>query len=121
MPASGYYEWQELPNSLTKGRPLKQPFYITRKDGLPLTFAGLWEKWKDGMLTFTILTTEAYEGIHDLHTRTPMILDEQGRKSWLEGNPPALASDIDTIGFYPVSTRVNKSSYDTPDCIEALV
>jgi hypothetical protein len=22
---------------------------------LPLTFAGLWEKWKDGMLSFTIL------------------------------------------------------------------
>ena len=29
---------------MTKSRPLKQPFYITRKDGLPLTFAGLWEK-----------------------------------------------------------------------------
>ena len=74
------------------------------------------------MLSFTILTTEAYEGIRDLHTRTPMILDEQGRKSWLEGEPPALASDIDTaIRFYPVSTRVNKPSYDAPDCIEALV
>jgi putative SOS response-associated peptidase YedK len=51
-----------------------------------------------------------------------MILDEQGSKSWLEGNPPALAGDIDTaIRFYPVSTRVNKPSYDAPDCIEALV
>ena len=51
-----------------------------------------------------------------------MILNEQGRKSWLEGNPPALANDIDTaIGFHPVSTRVNKPSYDAPDCIEALV
>ena len=48
------------------------------------------------MLSFTILTTEAYEGIRDLHTRMPMILNEQGRKSWLEGEPPALASDIDT-------------------------
>ena len=106
----------------TKSRSFKQPFYISRKDGLPLTFAGLWEKWKDGMLSFTILTTEAYEGIRDLHTRTPMILDEQGRKSWLEGEPPTLAGDIDTaIGFHPVSTRVNKPSYDAPDCIEALV
>ena len=83
VPASGLYEWKEIPSSMTKSRPLKQPFYITRKDGLPLTFAGLWEKWKDGMLSFTILTCEAYEGIHDLHTRTPMILDEQGRTSWL--------------------------------------
>ena len=122
VPASGFYEWKEIPSSMTKSRPLKQPFYITRKDGVPLTFAGLWEKWKDGMLSFTILTTEAYEGMTDLHTRTPMILDEQGSKSWLEGNPPALANDIDTaIGFYPVSPRVNKPSYDAPDCIEALV
>ena len=50
-----------------------------------------------------------------------MILDEQGRKSWLEGNPPALANDMDTaIRFYPVSTRVNKPSYDAPDCVEPL-
>jgi putative SOS response-associated peptidase YedK len=122
VPASGFYEWKTFPSDETKSRSFKQPFYISRKDGLPLTFAGLWEKWKDGLLSFTILTTEAYEGIRDLHTRTPMILDEQGRKSWLDGNPPALASDIDTaIGFHPVSTRVNKPSYDAPDCIEALV
>ena len=121
VPASGFHEWKTFASNETKSRPVKQPFYISRKDGLPLTFAGLWEKWKDGMLSFTILTTEAYEGIHDLHTRTPMILDEQGSKSWLEGNPPALANDIDTaIGFYPVSTRVNKPSYDAPDCIQAL-
>jgi putative SOS response-associated peptidase YedK len=121
VPASGFYEWKTFPSSETNSRSFKQPFYISRKDGLPLTFAGLWEKWKDGMLSFTILTTEAYEGIRDLHTRTPMILDEQGRKSWLEGNPPALAGDIDrAIHFYPVSTRVNKPTYDAPDCIEAL-
>jgi putative SOS response-associated peptidase YedK len=59
------------------------------------------------MLSFTILTTEAYVGIRDLHSRTPMILDEQGSKSWLEGNPPALANNINTaVGFRPVSTRV---------------
>ena len=122
VPASGFYEWKTFPSSESKSKSVKQPFYISRKDGLPLTFAGLWEKWKDGMLSFTILTTEAYEGIHDLHTRTPMIVDEERLNSWLEGNPPTLASDIDTaIGFHPVSTRVNKPAYDAPDCIEALV
>jgi len=122
VPASGLYEWKTFPTGETKTRSFKQPFYISRKDGLPLTFAGLWEKWKDGMLSFTILTTEAYQGIKDLHTRTPMMLDEQGSKSWLDGNPPELAGDIDTaIRFYPVSTRVNKPSYDAPDCVEALI
>src|SRR5579884_1425170 len=31
VPASGYYEWKTLP-CLTKRRPLKQPFYVTRPD-----------------------------------------------------------------------------------------
>jgi hypothetical protein len=44
-----------------KPKPLKQPFYITRRDGLPLTFAGLWERWKDGTLSCTILTCEALD------------------------------------------------------------
>jgi putative SOS response-associated peptidase YedK len=39
------------------------PFYITRRDGLPLTFAGLWERWKDGFLSCAILTTEAGDAI----------------------------------------------------------
>ena len=48
------------------------PFYVTRKDGLPLTFAGLWERWgKDKLLTCTILTTEASDGVRDLHDRMP--------------------------------------------------
>src|SRR5579864_864368 len=40
IPASGYYEWQELLDG-------KQPWYFTRADGQPLTFAGLWDEWKD--------------------------------------------------------------------------
>ena len=36
---------------------------MARRDGLPLTFAGLWERWKDGMLSCTILTIEACNGI----------------------------------------------------------
>jgi len=57
-----------------KPKPLKQPFYITRRDGLPLTFAGLWERWKDGFLSCAILTTEAamrsrYQCGSQSHTR----------------------------------------------------
>jgi hypothetical protein len=40
IPASGYYEWQ---NTVTG----KQPWYFTRADGEPMTFAGLWDEWKD--------------------------------------------------------------------------
>ena len=120
MPASGFYEWKALPG-LTKSKPLKQPFYISRKDGAPFTFAGLWERWKDDMLSFTILTTEAHDGLHDLHTRMPIIMDADGIKAWLAGEPPVLAAEIDTVvQFYPVSPKMNKPSYNAPDCIEPL-
>jgi putative SOS response-associated peptidase YedK len=40
IPASGYYEWQDTATG-------KQPWYFTRADGEPMTFAGLWDEWKD--------------------------------------------------------------------------
>jgi putative SOS response-associated peptidase YedK len=40
IPASGYYEWKAEAGG-------KQPYYFTRADGDPLTFAGLWDEWKD--------------------------------------------------------------------------
>ncbi|MGA7329689.1 MAG: SOS response-associated peptidase family protein [Rhodomicrobium sp.] len=45
-------------------KPAKMPFYVSRKDGLPFTFAGLWERWgPDNLLTWTILTTDATEAL----------------------------------------------------------
>jgi len=41
IPADGFYEWKG-----PKGD--KQPFYIQRADGRPMTFAGLWERWDKG-------------------------------------------------------------------------
>ena len=87
VPASGFYEWREAPIP-GKARPAKMPFYITRPDGLPLTFAGLWERWKDGMLSFTILTQDACQGIAQLHDRMPVMLASDGFEAWLGGADP---------------------------------
>lgn len=40
IPASAYYEWQDTATG-------KQPWYFTPADGEPITFAGLWDEWKD--------------------------------------------------------------------------
>jgi putative SOS response-associated peptidase YedK len=40
IPASGYYEWKATPTG-------KQPYYISARDGLVLSFAGLWDEWQD--------------------------------------------------------------------------
>jgi hypothetical protein len=40
IPADGFYKWRKT------SRP-KLSFAIAMKDGGPVTFAGLWENWKD--------------------------------------------------------------------------
>ena len=40
MPASGYYEWHDTPES-------KQPYYFTRRDGQPITIAAIHDNWTD--------------------------------------------------------------------------
>jgi putative SOS response-associated peptidase YedK len=39
IPADGFYEWQGAASP-------KQPYYITRKDGEPFSFAGVWDHWE---------------------------------------------------------------------------
>ncbi len=86
---------------------------------MPLTFAGVWERWKDGLLSCTILTTEAGDATRHLHGRMPLILNGSGMEAWLAGEAPRLADDIDAaVKFFPVSPRVNKPAYNEPDCIE---
>jgi putative SOS response-associated peptidase YedK len=122
IPASGYFEWKEIAVQDQK-KPAKQPFYVSRKDGVPFTFAGLWERWgPDNLLTCTILTTDATEGIKGLHTRMPVILPNNGFEPWLTGAYPAVDPDVDAaVQITPVSPKMNKPSHNEPDCIEPLV
>jgi putative SOS response-associated peptidase YedK len=92
-------------------------------DGVPMTFAGLWERWgPDSMLTCTIITTDATDGIHSLHTRMPVILPKDEFEPWLLGSDPAVDPGIDTaVEIRPVSPKMNKPSYNEPGCIEPFV
>jgi putative SOS response-associated peptidase YedK len=70
IPASGYYEWQDT----TTG---KQPWYFTRADGEPMTFAGLWDEWKDKttgevLKSCTMLTYMRACPSRMLQSRSPM-------------------------------------------------
>jgi len=120
VPASGFYEWREaaLPG---RARPAKMPYYIARGDGQPLTFAGLWERWQDGMLSFTILTTEACAPLRDLHSRMPVILAPQSFEPWLAGKDAACdPSTGEALRIMPVSPKMNSARYNEPGYIEAL-
>jgi putative SOS response-associated peptidase YedK len=120
VPASGFYEWRETPLP-GKSQTAKSPFYIARRDGRPLTFAGLWERWKDGMLSFTILTQEACASLSDLHSRMPVMLAPEAIGPWLGGaNPVCEPRAGEALRIVPVSPKMGSPRYNEPGCIEAL-
>lgn len=80
IPASGYYEWKNTPDG-------KQPYYFTRRDGEPLTIAGLWDQWHEKPVgtvikSCTMVITAPNEFVVDIHDRMPVILDPQDFERW---------------------------------------
>ncbi|MEO0615885.1 MAG: SOS response-associated peptidase [Pseudomonadota bacterium] len=126
VPANGYYEW-------TGSKGNKQPHYITRGDGIPIGFAGLWERWHDkanddSVETFTILTQPSSGPIAHLHHRMPVMLDDVTAEYWLEGdgdNPPALRElkvddYAEALTSWRVTKAVNNARNESPDLVERL-
>lgn len=121
--ADGFYEWKKTGKA-------KQPYYITRPDGLPFAFAGLYEHWRHGELTIdscTIITTDANETVKELHNRMPVILAPTDFSTWLNPQeaPPRLQELLrplpeDELTLFPVSTKVNRPGYQGADCIESM-
>ena len=74
---------------------------------MPLTFAGLWERrGPDKLLSCTIVTTEASDGIRDLHNRMPVMLAPHGIDAWLSGGDPVVDAGIDeAVSVLPVSPK----------------
>lgn len=140
VPADGFYEWQAVP-----GQRTKQPYYIRRRDGLQLAFAGLWAEWRgfvEGLpgdaatdaptpvvvRSTTIITTEANETMAPLHDRMPVILPRRAWDRWLDPDMtdvaeveplliPAPASLLETL---PVSTEVGNARNEGAQLIEAI-
>jgi putative SOS response-associated peptidase YedK len=131
IPADGFYEWKNVP-----GQKDKQPMYVTRTDGEPLAFAGLWELWRpkgaaegdDSQLlrSCTIITGDPNDTMAQIHDRMPVILPQRAWDAWLD---PA-NGDLGTLGellvpapselitYHPVSTAVNNVRTDGPELIE---
>ena len=123
VPANGFFEWKKDP-----GR--KRPFAVRRKDGAPIAFAGLWDRWRspDGetLDSFTILTTDANEAVAKLHDRMPVILTPETEKLWLDPartTPAELAPALKAPGAAAleateVSPAVNSPKNDGPEVLE---
>ena len=137
VPADGWYEWQASPTATdAKGRPRKQPFFVHLADGGRLTFAGLYEFWRDRnrpdddpeawRTTFTIITTAAEPGLDRIHDRMPLVLPPDRWADWLD---PTRASPDDVralmaavppgrFAAYPVGRRVGDVRNTGPDLVQ---
>ena len=75
-------------------------------------------------VTFAILTTAANEIMQPIHERMPVILPVGGEKNWLPPNPSGMfvfaefPSELMTA--YPVTPKMNKASFNTPEAIAPL-
>lgn len=131
--ADGFYEWRADPAPSTRGRRgPKQPFHITRSDGEPFAFAGLWSIWygdNDRKLrSCTILTVPANEAIAPLHDRMPVILEPADEAAWLDASTPRGELKEIAAGLSPaevelraVGQAVNDARYDGPECLMPAV
>lgn len=138
VPADGWFEWQVSPVARdSRGKPLRQPFFIHLGDGGLVTFAGLYEFWRDPVLpaddpaawlvTFAIVTTAAEPGLDRIHDRQPLVLEPRDWTTWLDpqtgpdqllgllaGSPPG------RFQAYPVARTVGDSRRNGPELLRPL-
>jgi putative SOS response-associated peptidase YedK len=122
--ADGFYEWQPR-----EGRS-KLPWHVTRSDGEPFAFAGLWAIWHgegdETLRTATIITTQPNSVLAEIHDRMPVILNGPDEEAaWLEHgtSQDALLELLSPLADEltaprPVSTAVNDAHNDTAQCLE---
>jgi putative SOS response-associated peptidase YedK len=122
VPADGFFEWVGT-------KATRQPFWIRRRDGELLLFAGLYEAWQpkpgESETTFTILTCAANSTVAPIHTRMPVILSERHAEDWMnprEAEPLSLKRLLvpapdDQLVMQPASPLVNSVKNDGPELL----
>ena len=120
--ATGFYEW-----TVTEEKA-RLPWYITRSDGTPLVFAGVWQTWeRDGqaLTTCAVVTTGANQFMSRIHHRMPVVLEAVDWPLWLgeAGKGAAVlmkAAPEQTLRFHRVGTEVNSNRASGPLLIEPI-
>lgn len=115
--ADGFYEWKVV------GPKEKQPYFITRKEGAPFAFAGLWEpKSIADRDTFTIITCPANAACAPIHDRMPVMLAPEDWDVWL--GAPDQRKDLlrpfpaEQMALRPVDKAVGSPKNTGPELIE---
>lgn len=138
LPADGYFEWYATERHTSKGRPVKQPFFITPKDGGILAMAGLYEIWRDPAVadddahgaflwSASVVTTSAEDSLGHIHDRMPMLVEPSGYDAWLdtEADPDHVTEVLvpaapGRLEAFPVSTAVNNVGNNGADLVRPV-
>jgi putative SOS response-associated peptidase YedK len=125
FPADGFYDWRR------EGERAR-PYYIRRKAGGAMAFAGLWENWMgpngEEMETAAIVTTRANRMLATVHPRMPAIVPPEAFDLWLDSRSVDVTTAAaliapapeDMLEMHEVSPAVNSVANDTPDLIEPV-
>ena len=118
IPADGFYEWRDDEHR-------KQAVWISRRDGEPFAFAGIWaalpEPGGEPVHSCAIVTCEPNELVRPIHDRMPVILARAGEGEWIspDGDLAALHGllgpiEEDALEIREVSDAVNDVRDDGP-------
>ena len=104
------------------------PLAVVVLDVLPR--AALWECWdrgRESLESFTIITTAAFPGLADIHHRQPVIVDPDRVADWLDPSSPMLRLfellREPHAGPYErrsISARVNSVGNDDSDILTSV-
>ena len=120
IPANGWFEWMQVGKE-------RRPFLIEAADEAPLSFAGLWERWdrqRDVVESFTIITAEAHPDLARIHARQPAIIRPNEFGAWLAPDAPADVLLALALTPHPgpyraieVGSLVNNARNDGPEIV----
>lgn len=117
--ATGFYEWTKSESGD------RLPWYIHRRDGAPMAFAGIWQNWgrADPYPTCAIVTTQANAALSGIHHRMPLIVEADDWPLWLgEAGKGAAAlmqpGANDVLAYHRVDRMVNSNRANGARLIE---
>ena len=122
IPASGFYEWTK------DAEDTRLPWYITRADGEPMVFAGIWQDWEregEAFRTCAIVTCAANDAMAQIHNRMPVVLAPADWPLWLGEKGKGAAKLMrpapeDALTWHRVDPAVNSNRASGAELIEPL-
>jgi putative SOS response-associated peptidase YedK len=83
-PANGWFDWRPPTGGTAKTAKNKQPYYFHPYGGGLLLMAGLWDVWREGLYSFSIITVPAAGKLAAAVAHVPALLKPSAARQWLQ-------------------------------------